>query len=370
VLDPHGDLVNKILGVIPAERVKDVVLVDPSDEEYSIGLNILSAHSDLEMNLLSSDLVSVFERLSSTWGDQMNSVLQKAIHVFLESSERGTLDDLRRFLIEPAYRAEFLKSVRDPELLYYWQKAFPQLTGNRSIGPVITRIDAFLAPKPIRYMVSQTENRLDFGKIMDSGKIFLAKLPGGLIGKENSYLLGTLLVSKFQQLAMSRQEQEIEARSDFWIYIDEFQNFITPSMAEILSGVRKYRIGLTLAHQELHQLERDRDVASAVLSNPFTRVVFRVGDSDAKRLADGFAFFESRDFQNLETGQAICRIERADNDFNLTVPLPETVDPTQAKATRQAVIAASRAKYATPRADVEAALFAKFQSQKFEPKGT
>ena len=369
VLDPHGDLVNKILGVIPQERMNDVVLVDPSDESFSIGLNILSAHSDLEKNLLSSDLVSVFERLSSTWGDQMNSVLQKAIHVFLESNERGTLADLRRFLIEPAYRTEFLKSVRDPELLYYWQKAFPQLTGNRSIGPVITRIDAFLAPKPIRYMVSQTENRLDFGQIMDSGKIFLAKLPEGLLGKENSYLLGTLLVSKFQQLAMSRQEQEIEARNDFWIYIDEFQNFITPSMAEILSGVRKYRIGLTLAHQELHQLEKNRDVASAVLSNPYTRVVFRVGDADAKRLSDGFAFFESRDFQNLETGQAICRIERADNDFNLTVPYPEAVDPAQAKATRQAVIAASRAKYGTPRADVEAALFAKFQSQQFEPKG-
>jgi hypothetical protein len=273
-------------------------------------------------------------------------------------------------LIEPAYRAEFLKSVRDPELLYYWQKGFPQLTGNRSIGPVITRIDAFIAPKPIRYMVSQTENRLDFGEIMDSGKIFLAKLPEGLLGKENSYLLGTLMVSKFQQLAMSRQAKKIAARRDFWIYIDEFHNFISPSMAQILSGARKYRIGLTLAHQELHQLERNRDVASAVLSNPYTRVVFRVGDADAKRLSDGFAFFEARDLQNLETGQAICRIEKADNDFNLTVPFPEDVDPAKADATRQAVIAASRAKYGTPRADVETALFAKFLSQDFQPKAT
>jgi hypothetical protein len=368
VLDPHGDLVDKVLGIIPAERIADVVLVDPSDEEYSIGFNILSAHSDLEKNLLASDLVSVFERLSSTWGDQMQSVLQNAILAFLESSERGTLADVRRFLIEPAFRSEFLKSVTDPELLYYWQKGFPQLTGNKSIGPIITRLDAFLAPKPIRYMVSQTENRLDFGGIMDSGKIFLAKLPEGLLGKENSYLLGTLLVSKFQQLAMSRQAKQIAARRDFWIYIDEFHNFITPSMAQILSGARKYRIGLTLAHQELHQLERNRDVASAVLSNPYTRIVFRVGDSDAKRLADGFAFFESRDLQNLETGQAICRIEKADNDFNLAVPFPESVDPGKTDATRKAVIAASRTKYATPRADVEAALLAKFKSQEFEPK--
>jgi hypothetical protein len=119
----------------------------------------------------------------------------------------------------------------------------------------------------------------------------------------------------------------------------------------------------------LHQLERNRDVASAVLSNPYTRVVFRVGDADAKKLAEGFAFFESRDLQNLEIGQAITRIEKADNDFNLTVPLPEGVDPGKAEATRQAVVAASRAKYATPRAEVEAILLAKFQSQASEAKG-
>ncbi|MFM2296041.1 MAG: hypothetical protein RLZZ350_2454 [Verrucomicrobiota bacterium] len=129
-------------------------------------------------------------------------------------------------------------------------------------------------------MVSQPENRLDFAHIMDSGKIFLAKLPEGLLGKENSYLLGTLLVSKFQQLAMSRQAKQVAARRDFWIYADEFHNYITPSMAEILSGARKYRIGLTLAHHELHQLQRSPEVASAVMSHPFTRIVFRVGDED------------------------------------------------------------------------------------------
>jgi hypothetical protein len=110
------------------------------------------------------------------------------------------------------------------------------LSGNKSIGSILTRLDTFLAQKPIRHMVSQPENRLDFAHIMDSGKIFLAKLPEGLLGRENSYLLGTLLVSKFQQIAMSRQAQQIAARRDYWIYADEFANFITPSMAEILSG--------------------------------------------------------------------------------------------------------------------------------------
>ena len=368
VLDPHGDLIDQILGVIPNERIDDVVLVDPSDEQYSVGFNILSAHSDLEKNLLSSDLVSVFERLSTSWGDQMGSVLRNAILAFLESDQNGTLADLRRFLIEPAFREKHLKSVRDPDIVYYWKKGFAQLSGNKSIGPAITRLDTFLAPKPIRYMVSQTVNRLDFGDILDTGKIFLAKLSQGQMGKENAFLLGSLLVAKFQQLAMGRQAQREAARRDFWLYIDEFQNFITPSMTEILTGARKYRLGLILAHQELRQLERDREVASAVLSNPYTRVVFRVGDADARALESGFSFFEARDLQNLETGQAICRVEKADGDFNLSIPFPEEIDPAAAGATRQAVIAASRRKYATPRAEVEAALLAKLTGDDAGPE--
>ena len=284
----------------------------------------------------------------------MNSVLQNAILAFLESDQRGTIADLRRFLIEPAFRNEFLKSVKDSEVVYYWQKSFPHLSGNKSIGSILTRLDTFLAQKPIRHMVSQPENRLDFAHIMDSGKIFLAKLPEGLLGRENSYLLGTLMVSKFQQIAMSRQAQQIAARRDYWIYADEFANFITPSMAEILSGARKYRIGLTLAHHELHQLQRNPEVASAVMSHPFTRIVFRVGDDDAKKLAEGFSYFEAKDLRNLETGQAVCRVERSDFDFNLSVPLPVEPDKDAAAARRQEVTTVSRKKYGTARAEVEA----------------
>ena len=237
--------------------------------------------------------------------------------------------------------------------MYYWRKVFSQLSGNKSIGPVLTRLDTFLGRKPIRYMVSQSTNRLDFGNILDTGKIFLAKLPQGIVGRENSYLLGTLLVSKFQQLAMARQKQVAANRKDFWLYIDEFHNFITPSMAEILSGARKYRLGLTLAHQELRQLQRDSEVASAVLSNAGTRICFRVGDDDAKKLADGFSFFESQDLRNLDTGKAVCRVERSDYDFNLTVPLPEPIDEEEAEQRRLSVITASRAKYAVPCSQIE-----------------
>ena len=356
VLDPHGDLVDEVLGRIPERRMGDVVLLDPSDEAYPIGFNILSAHSELERNLLASDLVAVFRRLSTSFGDQMTTVLGNAILAFLESSEGGTLCELRRFLVEPDFRAGFLETVGDSEIVYYWKKEFPLLTGKPQ-GPILTRLDTFLRPKVIRHMVSQKENRFDFAEIMNGRKIFLAKLAQGLIGEENSYLLGTLIVSKLNQIATSRQSMAAAERNPFYLYIDEFHNFMTPSLAAILAGARKYNLGLVLAHQELHQLSsRDGDIASAVISNPHTRVCFRLGDLDAKRLEDGFSYFKAKDLQNLSVGEAIVRMERVEYDFNLKTVLLAPVDPTLASKRREAVAASSRDRYARRREDVEAAI--------------
>lgn len=366
VLDPHGDLIDQVVGRIPEERIHDVVLLDPSDDAYPVGFNILSAHSDLERNLLASDLVSVFRRLSTSFGDQMTTVLGNAILAFLESSEGGTLPDLRRFLVEPGFRERFLGTVRDSEIVYYWQKEFPLLTGKPQ-GPILTRLDTFLRPKVIRHMVSQKEDRLDFAAIMNGRKILLAKLSQGLIGEENSYLLGTLVVSKLNQIATSRQSMAAAERTPFYLYVDEFHNFVTPSLAAILSGARKYNLGLVLAHQELHQLSnRDSDVASAVISNPYTRVCFRLGDFDAKKLEEGFSFFKAKDLQNLSVGEAIVRMERAEYDFNMkTVPLPP-VDPALAAARRDRIVASSRERYAARREDVEATIMARHASSEME----
>jgi hypothetical protein len=368
LLDPHGDLVDRVLEIVPKERVGDVIVIDPSDEEYAVGFNVLSAHSEIEKTLLASDLVSVFERLSTSWGDQMGSVLRNAILAFLESPRGGTLADVRRFLLESDFRAAFLDTVTDPDVVYYWKRGFAQLSGGKSIGPVLTRLETFLSPKPIRYMVSQRENRLDFARIMDGGKILLAKLAQGAIGKENSYLLGTLLVSKFQQTAMSRQQQEAGERRPFFLYVDEFHNFITPSMAEILSGARKYGLGLVLAHQELHQLERDREVMSAILSNPCVRISFRVGDRDAETLEEGFAYFEARDLQNLNQGEAVVRVERSDQDFNLSVPLPQQQDAQALVERRREVVEASRRAFGKTRREVEAELRAAQPAAALAPK--
>jgi hypothetical protein len=353
LLDPHGDLVDRILGIIPPERIEDVVLVDPSDEHFPVAFNILQAHSALERALLASDLVAVFRRLSTSWGDQMDSVLKNAILTFLRSSRGGTLADLRRFLLEDGFQAEFLKSVQDPELVYYWQTGFRKLSGNKSIGSIITRLNDFLVEEPIRNMVSQPVNRLDFAQMMDTGKIFLARLSQGLLNNENAHLLGTLLVSKFQQIAMARQSVDVSQRRPFWIYCDECHNFVTPSMAQILTSTRKYNVGLTLAHQDLQQLKRDPEVASAILSGCFTRIVFHVGDDDAKKLAEGFSHFEASDLRNLEAFQAVVRVERSDYDFNLAVRPFEPLDETRTAVRREEVITCSRRKYGTPRSELE-----------------
>jgi hypothetical protein len=356
VLDPHGDVIDEILGRVPEHRVDDVVLFDASDEEFPIGFNILSARSELEKTLLASDLVAAFRRLSTSWGDQMTSVLGNAILAFLESTQGGTLADLRRFLVEPDFRTSFLKTVTDQEIVYYWTREFPVLTG-RPQAPLLTRLDTFLRPRLVRHMVNQREDRLDFRQMMDGDKILLAKLAQGAIGEENAYLLGTLLVTKFHQMALGRQNVPEAERRPFTLIIDEAHNFITPSLASILSGARKFGLGLVLSHQELRQLlSNNADVAAAVLANPYTRICFRLGDDDAKRLAPGFSSFEPQDFQNLGVGEAIVRMGQAEHDFTLiTSPLPP-VDADVARVRREQIVANSRECYARPRAEIEAAL--------------
>lgn len=352
VIDPHGDLIEHILPLIPSERMNDVILFDPADREHPIGFNILSAHSDIEKEILSSDLVGIFKRLSTSWGDQMNSVLGNAILAFLESTETATLIDLRRFLIEKEFRNNFLKTVKDPNIRYYWQHEYPLLKSS-SIGSILTRLDSFLRPKPIRNMVAQPKS-LDFENILDTNKILLVKLSQGLIGNDNSYLLGSFIVTKIQQAAMARQAIRQEHRNNFFLYIDEFQNFITPSMSAILSGARKYNLGLVMVHQDMQQLSTtDSELASSVLSNAGTRVCFRLGDIDAKKLESGFTHFIAEDLQNLSTGEAIGRIESPNNDFNLSItPIPsQQEETTQKKVDRITFL--SQSTYGTPKEEVE-----------------
>ncbi|MGV8131407.1 MAG: type IV secretory system conjugative DNA transfer family protein [Candidatus Pacearchaeota archaeon] len=343
VVDPHGDLIDLILKCIPQARIKDVVIIDPSDTEYAVGFNMLHAHSPLEQELLSSDLVALFRRFATSWGDQMNSVLANAIMAILASKDGGTLIDLRRFLIEKPFREKVLTTVTDHDIVYYWQYEYPLLKSS-SLGSILTRLDTFLRPRVIRAMVSQRKS-LHFNQLMDEKKIVLIKLSQGLIGAENSFILGASIVAKFQQAAMARQSKDRAARTPYFLYIDEFHHFATPSMQSILSGARKYGLGLIIAHQSMSQLTGENELASAVIANTGTRICFRLGDNDAKRFAESFANFNADHLQNLGLGEAIARIGRAEDDFSLqsiAIPTENLFD------NQEAILDHSRSKYSTP----------------------
>lgn len=353
LFDPHGDIVEDILLRIPEHRKQDVIVIDPSNENYSIGFNLLGATTDAEKIVLSSDLVSSFKRHATAWGDNMSAVLSNAINTFLESSRSGTLIELKRFLLEDTFRKEFLNTVEDPSIHYYWDNEYHLV--RKGIAPLLTRIDTFLRPKVIRYMLAQTGG-INFSECIEQKKIVLIKLSQGLIGEENSFLLGSIFLSKFNQVAQGRQSLPKPERHPYYIYLDEFQNFITPSITRILSGARKYGLGLILAHQELGQID-DTKILNSVISNPYTRICFRLGDSDAKRLESGFSYFEQSNLQSLDTGQAIMKVGSSSDDFNVTTfPLEDT--NTNAKIIKDIIIENTHKIYAKTKAELDELLIA------------
>ncbi|RZK12948.1 MAG: ATP-binding protein [Flavobacterium sp.] len=349
LLDPHGTLADDILSLVPEKRMKDVVVFDPSDSDYAIGFNVLMATSEAEKQVLASDLVATFKRLSTSFGDQMYGVLANSVQTFLESKNGGTLIDLRRFLVDKQFREKFLQSVDDPSLTYYWRIEYP-LMKTISTGPILTRLDHFLRPRLIRNMVAQKAG-LSFSDVLATNKIVLVKLPVGLVGNENATMLGTFIVTKVLQAAMARQGSA--DRNNCTFYIDEVQNFATPSLVSLLQSVRKYYLSLTLATQSLQSLERiDASLADAIIANAATKIYFRLGDNDAKKASTGFSHFNSpEDFLNLKRGEAIARIEQATQDFNLrTFAPPKALLNTDQI---QLILDFSRKKYGIPRQTIE-----------------
>ncbi|MFD2916816.1 type IV secretory system conjugative DNA transfer family protein [Psychroserpens luteus] len=358
VFDPHGDVVEDILLRIPDKRKDDVIIIDPSDINYPIGFNILSASSEIEKIVLSSDLVSSFKRYSTAWGDNINAVFSQAIAVFLEHDNGDTLLDLKRFLIEDTFRNKVLEDIREPSILYYWENEYPMV--KKGIAPLLTRIDTFLRPKIIRNMLCQNEG-VDFNDCINSKKIVLIKLSQGFIGEQNCFLLGSIFLAKFNQVIQGRQALNKSNRHPFYIYLDEFQNMITPSILSILSGARKYGLGLILVHQELSQIS-DVKILNSVMANPYIRVCFRLGDNDAKKLESGFSYFDALDLTKLSRGEAIMKLGSSSNDFNLQTSLLAEYDEVKGNSIRKQMIENSRNQFAKTKDEVESIVRKSFTS--------
>lgn len=351
VIDPAGDLIDAVCANLPDSRLDDTILFDPADTEFPIGFNVLQGHSDLEKTLIASDLVAAFRRMATSWGDVMDATLANAVLAILESDRGGTLLDLKRFLVEKSFRDEFLTSVNDDNVRYFWTNEFPLVAGKPQAS-ILIRLDQFLRQRLIRHIVCQKDNKLDFRSIMDARKVLLVKLSQGMIGVENAHLLGTLIVTKLHQIALSRQDTT--TRPFFAIYLDEFHNFVGPSIEPILSGIRKFNISVALSHQAYRQLQsQSQEVAASVIANCYTRICFRLGDADADRFAGGFSYFDAADLQNLGIGEAIARVERADNDFNLKTTDPGKIDEARLEAKRSQILSRSRSRFAISRSAAE-----------------
>jgi hypothetical protein len=350
VLDPHGDLVDTVLGLMPENRAKDVILFDPADPEYAVGWNVLSAHSETEKEMLASDLVATFQRLATSWGDQMTAVLANAVLAFLESKEGGSLSDLRRFLADPRFRRNFLETIVDPHVRDFWTTEFPLIKGTPHVS-ILTRLDMLLRSRLVRGVLTARSKALDFRQVVDERRIFLARLSQGAVGEENAALLGSLLVSKIHQVSLLRQDQAEENRRAFFLYLDEFHHVATPSMASLFSGIRKYRLAVTVAHQNLSQLGRVPEVENAVLAEAHTRICFGLGDKDARTLGKSFSFFTAEDLESLGTGEAIVRMGKRTQDFNLrTLPIAKG-DGDALAARRRDIRSRSLARWGVPRSE-------------------
>lgn len=350
VIDPHGDLIDLLLPHVPPERLDDVILFDPSDDEYAIAFNPLAASSTREKELLAADFIAVMRQHTSSWGDQMSSLLGNAVLAFLHNSRPGTLPELRRFLVNLEFRNMVLKTVSSPEVTYFWENE-AALANKSAIGSILVRLDELLRSESLLHILGQRENKLDFGDIMDSGKIFLARLSKGLVGQANAYLLGGLLVSKFYQTIIARQSQQREKRQPYMLLMDEAGELLTSTISEILVGARKYGLGLTLAHQSLRQLTGNDEVYGAVTGSCGTKICFQVGGDDARKMADEFGGFVSADLMNLPKLQAIARVGPREASFNLEthfIPPPDR-SPQEAYADLRE---RTRSHYGTPKSEI------------------
>ncbi|MFO1458217.1 MAG: type IV secretion system DNA-binding domain-containing protein [Verrucomicrobiota bacterium] len=356
VIDPHGDLVDLLLPHIPENRLSDVILFDPTDDACAIAFNPLAAASERERDLLATDFIAVMKQNTSGWGDQMSSLLGNAVLAFLHSTRGGTLPELRRFLSDKGFRQEFLQSVTNPEVVYFWE-AEAGLSNKTAVGSILTRLDSLLRYESLIHILGQRRNLLDFAEIMDSKKIFLGRLAKGLIGESNAYLLGSLLVSRFYQTTIARQSRAREERTPYFLLMDEAGDLLTSTVSEILKGTRKYGLGLTLAHQSLSQLKGDAEVFGSVVGNTGTKVCFQVGGDDARKMAEEFGGFVASDLMNLPPRHAVARVGPRDRSFNLEVSfLPDPPRPLD-EAYRD-ILEKTRARYSTPRDSIRADLSA------------
>ncbi|PIR68600.1 hypothetical protein COU49_00030 [Candidatus Nomurabacteria bacterium CG10_big_fil_rev_8_21_14_0_10_35_16] len=305
VVDPHGELVEGVLSAIPPNRMKDVVYFNPADTEHHIGFNVLELIDPKYKHLVASGLMGIFTKIwANAWSARMEYILNNAILALLDTPGT-TLLGIPRMLVDKDYRQKIISNLKDPVIKAFWvheYEAWQDKFRNEAIAPIQNKVGQFLSTSIIRNVVGQSRSTINIFDIMNEGKIFLVNVSKGRIGEDNSALLGGMIITKIQLAAMERVRIPEDQRKDFYLYVDEFQNFVTDAFAGILSEARKYRLNLTIAHQYTAQLVSDKNsaVRDAVFGNVGTMIVFRVGSDDAEFLESEFEpEFTPQDIVNL-----------------------------------------------------------------------
>lgn len=353
-VDPHGESVEKILNYIPSDRINDVIYFNPADVDFPIAFNPLESVDPKYKHLVASGLMGVFTKIwENVWSARMEYILNNTILALLDTPG-NTMLGIARMLVDKKFRKKIVDSVRDPIVKSFWIDEFANYNDrfrNEAIAPIQNKVGQFLSSAIIRNIVGQTKSTVDLREIMDEKKILLLNLSKGRIGEDNSALLGAMFITKLQLAAMSRVDVSEEGREDFYLYVDEFQNFATESFATILSEARKYHLNLIIAHQYIEQL--DEKVSAAVFGNVGTMIVFRIGAMDAESLEPEFMpTFEQNDLVNLSKYHIYLKLMIngvASQPFS-AVTLPPLAEKT---TNSDKVIQVSRERYGKPRTSIE-----------------
>ncbi len=360
VVDPHGEFVESLLAKIPEERLQDVIYFNPADIDNPIGFNPLELPDPKYRHLAASGLMAIFTKIwANVWSARMEYILNNAILALLETPH-STLLGINRILVDKDFRQKIVANVKDPVVRAFWineYEAWRDQFRNEAIAPIQNKVGQFLSTDLIRNVVGQTKSTIDVFDIMNTRKIFLVNVSKGRIGEDNSALLGAMLITKIQLAAMERVRIPEEDRADFYLYVDEFQNFATDSFAGILSEARKYRLNLIIAHQYIGQLVTDvsTKVRDAVFGNCGTMIVFRVGANDAEFLENEFSpEFAIEDLVNLPNYATYLKlmVDGITSRPFSAATLPPFKVPTSA-ATVERVIEISRKNYTLPKTIVE-----------------
>ena len=370
-VDPHGEGAEKLLDFIPTDRINDVIFFNPADLDYPIAFNVMEKVDFRYRHLVAGGLMGVFKKVwPDVWSARMEYILNNSILALLEYPD-STILGVNRMLADVEYREKVVSKITDPIVKSFWVTEYARYTQRYEIeatAAIQNKVGQFISNPLIRNIVGQTKSTIDMRDIMDKEKIFIMDLSKGRIGEDNSRLLGALLITKLQLAAMSRVDVPEESRKDFYLYVDEFQNFATESFANILSEARKYRLNITLGHQYITQMEEE--VRDAVFGNVGTLAVFRVGAEDAEYLEREFSpQFTAEDLVNLPKYNVYLKLMIdgiAGAPFSAeTLPPPIPLE----NSNRAKIIRASRERYGIRREIVDEKIFRWSGLSEFDESG-